>query len=242
MNLIAKNFKKLRALKGLTQFAFADHLGITRASVSAYEEGRASPKNDLLIKIASEFKLSVEDLLTKELTVNELLGFSPKDQGSSNQQSFSIPYVRLEERESFSKAKSIKAIRDELPLISLPFPPKGAGMAFELKPGLEFKGSGIQISIARRLTASKWKEALKSVCLLQHKNSWSYGVLSEQGSNYMLERDETQVDIPKTQVKELWQELGKLQFYESPQSPQGKMKDIESRLKEIEALLQKEKS
>jgi len=45
----------------------------------------------------------------------------------------------------------------------------------------------------------------------------------------------------KSELKELWQELGRIQLYDSPQSPQGKMKDIESRLKEIEALLQKGK-
>ena len=240
MNLIAKNLKKLRALKGMTQVAFAEHLSITRASVSAYEEGRASP-NDLLIKIANEFKLSVEDLLTRELTVNELLGFSPKEQYASNQQTFSIPYLRLEEREAFAKSGSQKSFTQNLQSVSLPFPPKGASMAFELKAGEEFNGRGIQISLARRLTPSKWTQAISSNCLIQHKSDWEYGTLSEKKSNYILERDGHKFELPKSELKELWQELGRIQLYDSPQSPQGKMKDIESRLKEIEALLQKGK-
>ncbi|MCB9222708.1 MAG: helix-turn-helix transcriptional regulator [Crocinitomicaceae bacterium] len=73
--IIAKNFRKLRSFKGLNQTEFADLFGITRSTVGSYEEGRAEPKLETLLKIADYFKLSVDDLIRKELTVNKIAGF-----------------------------------------------------------------------------------------------------------------------------------------------------------------------
>jgi DNA-binding XRE family transcriptional regulator len=73
--VIAKNFRKLRSFKGLNQTEFAEIFGITRSTVGSYEEGRAEPKLDTLIKVADYFKLTVDDIIRKELTVNKIAGF-----------------------------------------------------------------------------------------------------------------------------------------------------------------------
>lgn len=79
---IAKNIKKLRLFKSLNQTEFADLFGITRSSVGSYEEGRAEPKLDTLLKIADHFKLQVDDIVRKELTVNQIAGFNyPVEEG-----------------------------------------------------------------------------------------------------------------------------------------------------------------
>lgn len=75
MSLIGKNIKKIRSIKNYSQQAFADLFDFSRASVGAYEEGRAEPKMDSVLLIAKQFNLSVDDLLTKEITVNDLLHF-----------------------------------------------------------------------------------------------------------------------------------------------------------------------
>lgn len=77
MTHFGKNIKKIRAIKNLSQAAFADIFGITRASVGAYEEGRAEAKIDTIIEIANYFSISLNQLLTKEITVNELYNFNP---------------------------------------------------------------------------------------------------------------------------------------------------------------------
>ena len=56
----------------MSQSAFADIFGITRASIGSYEEGRAEPKIDTIIQIAKHFGISLEQILQHELTVNEL--------------------------------------------------------------------------------------------------------------------------------------------------------------------------
>ncbi|WP_052733103.1 XRE family transcriptional regulator [Hymenobacter terrenus] len=75
MSFVGKNIRKLRTVKKLSQAAFAELFGLARPSVGAYEEGRSEPKMETLIQIAQHFGLSVDLLLTKELTVNELYQF-----------------------------------------------------------------------------------------------------------------------------------------------------------------------
>ena len=75
MSHIGKNIRKLRTVKKLSQAAFAELFGLARPSVGAYEEGRSEPKMETLVLIAQHFGLSIDLLLTKELTVNELYHF-----------------------------------------------------------------------------------------------------------------------------------------------------------------------
>ncbi|MBC8084861.1 MAG: helix-turn-helix transcriptional regulator, partial [Hymenobacter sp.] len=75
MSYVGKNIRKIRTVKKLSQAAFAELFGLARPSVGAYEEGRSEPKMETLIQIAQHFGLSVDLLLTKELTVNELYNF-----------------------------------------------------------------------------------------------------------------------------------------------------------------------
>lgn len=73
MSFIGQNIKKIRSIKNMSQQGFASLFGLTRASVGAYEEGRAEPKTDTSILIAKHFKLTLDQLITKELTVNNIL-------------------------------------------------------------------------------------------------------------------------------------------------------------------------
>ena len=73
--IIAKNFKKLRLFKNMNQTEFSELFGITRSSVGSYEEGRAEPKLETLLKVADLFKLTVDAIIRKELTVNQIARF-----------------------------------------------------------------------------------------------------------------------------------------------------------------------
>lgn len=74
-SILSKNIKKLRLFKSLNQTQFAELFGIKRASIGAYEEGRAEPKLDTLLKISGYFKLTLDELIVKELTVNQIAKF-----------------------------------------------------------------------------------------------------------------------------------------------------------------------
>ncbi|MCG8307757.1 MAG: helix-turn-helix domain-containing protein [Cytophagales bacterium] len=76
MSIIGKNIRKIRTVKKLSQAAFAEIFNLARPSVGAYEEERAEPKLETVIQIANYFGISIDSLLTKELTINDLYNFN----------------------------------------------------------------------------------------------------------------------------------------------------------------------
>lgn len=89
MSHAGTNIRKIRALKGISQAKLAKQLNINRASIGSYEEGRAEPKLETLLKIANLFSITVEQLVEAELKMNDLIGFklegeAPASQGSSS--------------------------------------------------------------------------------------------------------------------------------------------------------------
>ncbi len=68
MSTAGLNLKYLRKLRGWTQEEFAGKLNIKRSLLGAYEEERADPRLDVLEIIADIFKLSLDELLLKDLS------------------------------------------------------------------------------------------------------------------------------------------------------------------------------
>lgn len=62
------NIRFLRKQKGLTQGDLANAINITRSSIGAYEEGRAEPKLETLLKIANYFSISLDQLVSQDLS------------------------------------------------------------------------------------------------------------------------------------------------------------------------------
>lgn len=80
MSIVSENMKYLRNLHKLTQEKFAHRIGIKRSSVGAYEEERANPNLDVLENMSRLFKVSVDDLLKKDLRkIRETPSLIPMD-------------------------------------------------------------------------------------------------------------------------------------------------------------------
>lgn len=67
MSIVSENLRFLRKKVNLTQEQFAEKIGIKRSLVGAYEEGRADPRLNNLIKIAELFDTSVDILINKDV-------------------------------------------------------------------------------------------------------------------------------------------------------------------------------
>lgn len=63
-----KNLKLLRNRKGLTQEQLADAIGLSRANINNYENLASFPPAEVLIEIAQFFRLSIDTILTVDLT------------------------------------------------------------------------------------------------------------------------------------------------------------------------------
>ncbi len=80
MSFFGINIKKIRQVKGLSQKAFADLFDLNRGVISSYEEGRAEPKIETILKVANHFNLTIDKLLTEIIQVNQLVSVSDIDQ------------------------------------------------------------------------------------------------------------------------------------------------------------------
>ena len=66
---LGNNIRYLRKQVGYTQEQLAKKIGVKRPLIGAYEEGRVEPKLATIINISRLFKVSLDDLICKELDV-----------------------------------------------------------------------------------------------------------------------------------------------------------------------------
>lgn len=60
------SLRELRAEKGWSQQALADHLDVSRQTVNALETGKYDPSLPLAFKIGRVFKLKIEEIFDDE--------------------------------------------------------------------------------------------------------------------------------------------------------------------------------
>ncbi len=61
--MLGENIRRLRAGKGISQVELADALGVTKQSVSNWENNNIQPSIDMLLKLAGFFSVSTDRLL-----------------------------------------------------------------------------------------------------------------------------------------------------------------------------------
>lgn len=137
MSCFGKNIRKIRNVKNMSQQAFADIFDLKRGTLGAYEEGRSEPKIDTLLKIANYFSITVDDLLTKELTVNKLLKFqsdlSLNVEEKLKEKFTSIPCITERNEGEFLAASDFTQATEKLPHLQLPIQASAAMLAYTIQ-------------------------------------------------------------------------------------------------------------
>lgn len=156
MSKIGKNIRKIRTVKKLSQASFAQLFSLARPSVGAYEEGRAEPKIDTIIQIANHFDLSIDALLKKDLTINELVRFDSLKNKNPDQKISEGHQIKTSGRnmnikfipatnylDYISNYRNLDFI-DTLPAFSLPHIKSSSARAFEINNNaMMFDNAGI---------------------------------------------------------------------------------------------------
>lgn len=75
---LAQNIKYLRKQKGFTQEDLAQKIGVNRAALGSYEEGRAEPRLQVLQNLAHYFSIGLDDLLNRPLSESVAIKSSDK--------------------------------------------------------------------------------------------------------------------------------------------------------------------
>jgi transcriptional regulator with XRE-family HTH domain len=66
--MLDTNIKHLRNIDALSQSSFGERFGASRSMIDSYERGNAKPSNEMLQAIASYYHITIDALLTKDLS------------------------------------------------------------------------------------------------------------------------------------------------------------------------------
>lgn len=127
-----QNMKYLRKLRGFTQEEFAQKLGIKRSLVGAYEEERAEPNYDVLETISDLFKVSIDDLIRKDLSETKGSYLAKRRQMKMMADSNVIHFVPVKAAAGYLNGYADPEFLDELNTFTLPMLTSGTYRAFEI--------------------------------------------------------------------------------------------------------------
>ncbi|MBC7889425.1 MAG: LexA family transcriptional regulator [Ferruginibacter sp.] len=133
MSQAGQNLKYLRKLRGWTQEEFAVKLGIKRSLVGAYEEERADPRLEALEIVGDIFKLSLDELLLKDLsnTGNNFLAKRRQQKMMTADRNI-IHFVPVKAAAGYLAGYADSEFIDELNTFTLPMLAGGNYRAFEI--------------------------------------------------------------------------------------------------------------
>ncbi|MGQ0829983.1 MAG: XRE family transcriptional regulator [Bacteroidota bacterium] len=176
MSKIAKNISVLRALKKQSQTQLADQLEISRSRLGSYEEGRAEPPYDLLIKIADYFHVAIDAIVRADFSKTD-----PDGLLKIGNNRLLFPVMVDKENNDMVEVVPLKAIAgyltgyadpqfiEELPIMNLPFKITGKHRAFSIK------GDSMPPLKDGTIVVGKYVESLSEI-----KNGQTYIVLTKE--------------------------------------------------------------
>ena len=132
MSIANKNLKYLRKLRGWTQEEFAQKLRIKRSLLGAYEEERAEPRIDILEVVADMFKLTLDDLLRKDISDSKTNYLAKRRAQKLSNGRTDIPFVPIKAAAGYLAGYGDPEFIDELNTFTLPMLAGGDYRAFEI--------------------------------------------------------------------------------------------------------------
>ena len=127
-----QNLKYLRKLRGWTQEEFAQKLRIKRSLLGAYEEERAEPRIDVLEVVCDIFKLTLDDLLRKDLSDSKTNYLAKRRAIKLASGRSDIPFVPVKAAAGYLAGYADPEFVDELNTFTLPMLSGGNYRAFEI--------------------------------------------------------------------------------------------------------------
>ena len=255
MSYIGKNIKKIRNIKKLNQSQFAELFSLSRTSVGSYEEGRAEPKIETIITIANYFGISIDMLLSRELTVNDLYQFDMfkiELEGRKKQSDFpdielkrgnTMRLVQLKDQIEYIERNKEKTYIESLLQINLPLKLNITTRAFEHAGNeMEHNGQGIfhgDTLICQPVNIEKTGklEEEEIYCLIL-KNSIITKRLTSINKNRLTFKSDNpnygDVGIKIEDIVEIWKLDGVFSTHiVNPSNENNRLNDLEQKMAEI---------
>ncbi|GAA4310691.1 LexA family transcriptional regulator [Compostibacter hankyongensis] len=132
MATVNGNLKYLRKLRAWTQEEMAGKLGIKRSLLGAYEEGRAEPRTGVLERVSDLFRISIDDLLRKDLGAEGDAYLSHRRALKAAGQRQFIEFVPVKAAAGYLAGYNDEEFVEELNTFTLPMLGGGHYRAFEI--------------------------------------------------------------------------------------------------------------
>lgn len=132
MSIAGKNLKYLRKLRGWTQEEFATRLSIKRSLLGAYEEERAEPRIEVLETVSEIFKLTLDELLLKDLGDNKGNYLAKRRAQKMAAGTSEIQFIPVKAAAGYLAGYADPEFIDELNTFTLPMLAPGSYRAFEI--------------------------------------------------------------------------------------------------------------
>ncbi|UTW66126.1 LexA family transcriptional regulator [bacterium SCSIO 12643] len=136
----ASNIKYLRNKKAWSQQALADHFELSRGQIASYEDHRAEPSQETLIKYSDFFKLPIDALIRHDLTLSKDDVYIDIGKNRvlfpvviNNDDEDMIEVVPIKASAGYLRGYDDPEYISELPQMKLPFVPTGKHRAFPIK-------------------------------------------------------------------------------------------------------------
>ncbi len=222
MSIVSQNLKYLRKRSGITQEQMAQKIGIKRSLLGAYEEGRADPRLNNLLKISEIFGITVDKLISEDLTNNPPLEAIPTGKNEKETKVLAIT-VDANDKENIdlvpqkASAGYLNGYADpefieELPKFQLPVLPTNATYrAFELS------GDSMLPLLPGTIVIGKYLESIdeisngKTYVIVSEKEGVVYkrvfNYVKENGKLYLVSDNEqySPYEVPAEEVLEIWE-------------------------------------
>ena len=230
-NLLGNNIRHLRKTRGLTQDQLADKIGVNRAMIGSYEEGRAVPKLSALRILSHYFSISIDDLVNMDLnTVKGNTENSPSVDLTGKGLRVLTTLVDRDNRElitlvpvkasaGYTKGYADPDFIDTLPRFNLPLPElayERTYRAFQTEGNsMEPVPSGSYIICEYLQNWNDIKDGKTYILVTREEGIVYKRLFSNDNDTLMLKSDNpeyTPYTIPVNSVSEVWKALGYICF------------------------------
>jgi transcriptional regulator with XRE-family HTH domain len=215
MSKIANNIKHLRSLKKWSQGQLADEVELSRARIGSYEEGRAEPSIEVMIRLSNIFHIGIDALVKSNLSglkdiqlmrvaENRLLFPIMVDANNNDL----VEVVTAKASAGYLNGYSDPEYVEKLPNMNLPFKITGKHRAFPIK------GDSMPPLKDGSFVVGKFVESLSAIhdgttyILITKEEGIVYKRLYKKGNMLELHSDNkvySPYQVMTSEVLEIWQ-------------------------------------
>ena len=242
-----QNLKFLRHKRQLSQQLLAEELGIPRTTYSEYEKGNTEPNLRLLTKMSELFTISIDQLVTQDISLENMEVFRNKDLRILAMTMDPSGHNNIELVETKAEAGYISGMSDpeyisELPKLSLPSLQSGRYRAFEIHGDSMLPLESGSIVICRYVEKIENIKNGRTYIVITHKDGVVYKRLQTlQNEDRLMAISDNELFTPYSieysDIQELWSYHAHIGFSDVKKTHDSmleeKINDIQRKITEL---------